>query len=131
MLYFSPAGRSAFDCDLHRSTIPANPPTPDSTIIMHGFFVAERFKVLVQFSHQHILGAPVDNLRLNLERNDWGRFHLAILGVVFALPGEPDALSPIILERFVDWLQKKHFFRVLELVDHVGEVPDWRHVVMT
>jgi len=86
----------------------------------------------MQFSHKHILRAPVDDLRLHLERNDWGRFHLAIWGVVFALPGEAAAQSAIILlNGFVDWLQKKNFFRVLELIDHVGEVPDWRHVVMT
>ena len=130
MLHFLPAGRSAFDCDLHRSSVPADSPTPDGAVIVHGFLVAERLEKLMQFSHEHIFGAPVDDLRLNLERNDWGRFHLAIWGVVFALPGEPDALGPVILERFVDRRQKKHFFRVFELVDHVGDVPNWRFLVV-
>ena len=75
MLHFGPASRSALDCDLYRSTIPADSPTPDGAVIVHGFFVAERLKKLVQFSHQHIFRPPVDDLRLNLERDDRGRFH--------------------------------------------------------
>jgi len=50
---------------------------------------------------------------------------------VFALPGEPDAQSAVVfLNWLLNWLQKKNFFRVLELINHVGEVPDGRHVVM-
>lgn len=51
---------------------------------------------------------------------------------MFALPGEPDAIGPVIFDdRLVDRRQKKHFFRVLELINHVGDVADWRLLVMT
>ena len=49
---------------------------------------------------------------------------------MFALPGEPGALGPVILDGFVDRRQKKHFFRVFELINHVGDVADWRFLVM-
>jgi DNA-binding transcriptional regulator of glucitol operon len=51
---------------------------------------------------------------------------------MFAFRGEPNAQSAVILlDWFLNWLQKKNFFRVFELINHVGDVANWRFLVMT
>ena len=70
VLDFLPASRCTLQSDLDRSSVTPDAPTPDCPVIVHGFFVGKAFKVFVQFANQLIFGAPVDDRRRNVKRND-------------------------------------------------------------
>ena len=75
VLDFLPTGRCTLQSNLDRSSVTPDAPTPNSPVVVHGFFVGKAFKVFVQFANQLIFGAPVDNRRGNVKRNDGRWIH--------------------------------------------------------